>query len=130
LYVFIDNKKISRKINPKTIIDKNKYYSIKEVTDYNTLILNNNLKIKLLGIKEIHDKKNDAVDFLKNITKNKKIFLKYDNIIKCDNENNPCYLYLKNRTFVNAHLIKNNLVEVDTSIEYDYKSKFIKYGSK
>jgi len=127
-YIFIDNKKLNRIVDPNSINDENKYYSVKEIIDCNTLILNNNLKIKLLGIKEIHNKNNDAINFLKSITKNKKVFLKYDNIIKCDSENNFCYLYLKNKTFINAHLIKNNLVEVDTSINYKYKSKFIKYA--
>ena len=35
------------------------------------------------------------------------------------------YLYLKNKTFINAHLIKNGLVSVDTHANYKNKSKFI-----
>ncbi len=37
------------------------------------------------------------------------------------------YIYLKNKTFINAHLVKNNLVDVDTKMEYKYKNKFLEY---
>jgi site-specific DNA-methyltransferase (adenine-specific) len=58
-------------------------------------------------------------------TKGKRVFLKYDNI-KHDKENNLlCYLYLENKTFINAHLIKNGLVQVETNIEYKHKDKFL-----
>jgi len=34
------------------------------------------------------------------------------------------YLYLENKTFINAHLLKEKLVEVDDSVEFRYKQKF------
>jgi site-specific DNA-methyltransferase (adenine-specific) len=34
------------------------------------------------------------------------------------------YLYLENKTFINAHLLKAGLVEVDESMEFRYKEKF------
>jgi modification methylase len=37
------------------------------------------------------------------------------------------YIYLKNKTFINAHLVKNNLVDVDTKMDYKYKNIFLKY---
>jgi site-specific DNA-methyltransferase (adenine-specific) len=36
------------------------------------------------------------------------------------------YVYLSNRTFLNAHLIKRGLAEVDTSIGFKYRSRFMK----
>ncbi|HHE39135.1 MAG TPA: site-specific DNA-methyltransferase, partial [Candidatus Cloacimonetes bacterium] len=56
----------------------------------------------------------------KNKFKNQKIFLKYDKIKYDDDNNLLCYVYLRNKTFINAHLIKTGLVTVDTS--YDYKN--------
>ncbi|MEO0075917.1 MAG: thermonuclease family protein, partial [candidate division WOR-3 bacterium] len=54
------------------------------------------------------------------------VFLKYDNM-KHDSKNNLlCYLYLENKTFINAHLIKNGLVQVDSDIDFKYKNKFLK----
>ncbi|QSZ27437.1 hypothetical protein ACETAC_00420 [Aceticella autotrophica] len=41
--------------------------------------------------------------------------IKFDTV-KYDKDNNLlCYLYLKNKTFINGHLIKSNLVDVDIS---------------
>lgn len=37
-----------------------------------------------------------------------------------------CYLYLKNKTFLNAHLIKEGLVGKDTRFNFKYKDKFLK----
>jgi site-specific DNA-methyltransferase (adenine-specific) len=51
--------------------------------------------------------------------------LKFDKK-KYDEKNNLlCYLYLRNKTFLNAHLIKNGLVDVDTFFGYKYKTKFL-----
>ena len=56
----------------------------------------------------------------------RKVFLKYDSI-KYDSENTLlCYLYLENKTFINAHMLKNGLAEVDYSIDFKYKAKFEK----
>ena len=63
--------------------------------------------------------------FLTEKTKGKRVFLKYDNV-KHDKENNLlCYLYLENKTFINAHLIKNGLVKVDSDTNFKYKDKFL-----
>ena len=81
--------------------------------------------IKLIGIKEDTFINGKATDFLNDKLKGKKVFLRYDNI-KHDSENNLlCYLYLENKTFINAHLIKNGLVQVDSRIDFKYKEKFL-----
>jgi site-specific DNA-methyltransferase (adenine-specific) len=36
------------------------------------------------------------------------------------------YLYLENKTFVNAHLLKERLAEVDNGFDFKYKNKFLK----
>jgi site-specific DNA-methyltransferase (adenine-specific) len=36
------------------------------------------------------------------------------------------YLYLKNKTFINAHLIKNGLALSDKTLIYKSKNNFIK----
>ena len=75
---------------------------------------------------EPFDSTGEATKFLTNKTKGKRVFLKYDNI-KHDSENNLlCYLYLENKTFLNAHCIKNGLVQVDISIDFKYREKFLK----
>jgi site-specific DNA-methyltransferase (adenine-specific) len=82
--------------------------------------------IKLIGIKENPLINGKATDFLNDKLKGKKVFLRYDTV-KHDSENNLlCYLYLENKTFINAHLIKSGLVQVDSQIDFKYKDKFIK----
>ncbi len=34
-------------------------------------------------------------------------------------------IYMQNKTFINAHLIKSGLTDVNTSHNFKYKSKFL-----
>lgn len=135
-YIFNDpvrfNKKVdTKKLNFGSKIDSSReqqretYHSVKEILSSNMLLLDNGLKLRLIGIKEKKEVNGDAVKFLLKKIKGEKVFMKYDDI-KYDNDGNLfCYLYLKNKTFINAHLIKNRLADVDTSIDYKYKNKFL-----
>ncbi len=136
-YVFKDPIKFDKKVDPKKLefgskIDntpakREEYYRVKEVISPERLILNDGLVVRLLGIKQELEKKEEAVRFLEERVKGKKVSLKFD-AKKYDDENNLlCYLYMENRTFVNAHLIKNHLVVVDRSSAYSYKERFLNY---
>ncbi|HJH25894.1 MAG TPA: DNA methylase N-4, partial [Methanophagales archaeon] len=86
------------------------------------------LKIRLLGVKENIEKNSEAIRFLRGKIRGQKVFLKFDTV-KYDEDNNLlCYLYLENKTFINAHLIKNCLADVDITHSYKYKDKFLEYG--
>lgn len=134
-YIFKDPHTFDKKIDLKKFqfgskIDKDgstkreELYTIKEVISPEKLKLNNDLIIKLIGVKEDPLANGTATTFLIQKTKGKRVFLKYDNI-KYDNQNNLlCYLYLENKTFINAHLIKSGLVQVDSNIDFKYKNKF------
>jgi DNA modification methylase len=134
-YIFKDPVKFDKKIDPKKLkfgskIDnsdhqRETYYSVKEIISPEIVVLNNDLRVKLIGVKEKKGRNGEAMQFLQERLNSQKIFLKFD-AIKYDKEGNLlCYLYLKNKTFLNAHLIKNQLAEVDTSLNFKYKSKFI-----
>ncbi len=135
-YIFKDPHILDKKIDVKKLqfgskIDKDsptsrvELFSVKEIISPEKIRLNNDLIVKLIGIKEDPIINGKATDFLKEKLKGKRVFLKYD-IKKHDAENNLlCYLYLENKTFINAHLIKNNLVQVDNSIDFKYKEKFL-----
>ena len=134
-YQFKDPIKFNRKIDPKKLkfgskIDSSEparelFYSVKEVISPESIILNNGLRIKLIGVKTKKEVFNTALDFLNSKLKNQRVFLRFDNTKYDGNGNLLCYLYLKNKTFINAHLIKNNLADVDTSLDFHYKNKFI-----
>jgi len=78
-------------------------------------------------VKEVKSLNGEALEFLKEKLRGEKVFLKFDALKHDEKGNLLCYLYLKNKTFINAHLIKNKLVDVDTSNYYKYKSTFLSY---
>ncbi len=134
-YIFKDPIKFDKKVDPKKLkfgskIDNSyregeKYYIVKEIISPEILILNNGVKIKLLGIKERPEKKEEAMKFLKEKIRGQRVLMQFDSV-KYDKESNLlCYLYLFNNTFLNALLIKKNLTNVDTAFDYKYRSKFL-----
>ena len=135
-YIFKDPHILDKKIDVKKLqfgskLDKDssttreEFYTVKEIISPERLRLSNGLMIKLIGIKEDPIINGKATDFLNVKLKGKKVFLRYDNV-KHDSENNLlCYLYLENKTFINAHLIKSGLVQVDSKIDFKYKDKFL-----
>lgn len=134
-YQFVDTHKLNKKIDVKKIqygskIDANstgkreEFFTVKEIISPELIRLNNNLTIRLIGIKQNPSINGKATDYLINKVRGKKVFLKYDET-KHDNENNlMAYLYLENKTFINAHLLKENLALVDNSVDFKYKTKF------
>ena len=137
-YIFRDFHKFDKKTDPKKLqfgskIDKNsstqreEYFSVKEIISPELIRLNNDLVVRLIGVKEKKEVNGKATEFLKLKTKGQKVFLKFDEI-KHDNENNlMAYVYLKNKTFLNAHLIKNGLADIELSYQYKARDKFLKH---
>ncbi|RPF46770.1 site-specific DNA-methyltransferase (adenine-specific) [Thermodesulfitimonas autotrophica] len=134
-YIFRDPVKFDRKVNPKKLrfgskIDnahheRETYYTVEEIISPEILVLNGDLKIRLLGVKEKIEKTGEALAYLRQKTRGQKVFLRFDEIKYDDDNNLLCYLYLRNKTFINAHLIKNGLVAVDASLDYKHKEKFL-----
>jgi len=136
-YIFKDPHTLDKKIDVKTLqfgskIDKDsstkreELFTVKEVISPTIVRLNNNLTIKLIGVKEDPNINGKAVSYLIKKTKGKRVFLKFD-LMKYDKENNLlCYLYLENKTFINSHLIKNGLALIDNSLDFKFKNKFNK----
>ncbi len=133
-YVFKDFHTFDKKIDPTKLqfgskIDKNgssreEYYSVKEIISPELIKLSKGVTVRLIGIKEDVASNGEAIEFLKIKTKNQKVYMKFDKI-KYDEDNNLLsYLYLKNKTFLNAHLIKKGFALVDMQGEYRHKSKF------
>ncbi len=135
-YIFSDPHKLYKKIDIKKLqfgskIDKEssgkreEFFTVKEVISSEFLRLSNDTTVKLLGVKADENINGKAKAFLQDKTKGKRVFMKYD-ALKYDKDNNLlCYLYLENKTFINAHLIRSGLVQVDNQTEYKYKEKFL-----
>lgn len=144
-YIFSDPHKLDKKVDPKKLqfgskIDKNgsikrmDLYKVKRIISINRLILENDLEIKLLGIIPYPERykflgeyvNHEGCKFLQEKFNGNKIFLKFDELKYDEEENLLCYLYLENKTFINAHILKNGFAMVDDKTNYRLKSKFKK----
>ncbi len=140
-YIFKDFHHLDKKKDPKKLqfgskIDRNsstkreEYYSVKEIISPELIKLSNDLLVRLIGIKEKKETNGKSIEFLQLKTKGQKVFLKYDETKYDENNHLMVYLYLKNKTFLNAHLIKNGLADVDVSFNYKNKNRFINYSKE
>jgi len=138
-YIFKDPHKLDKKIDLKKLqfgskIDKDSgdrevYYSVKEVISPELVRLNNDLVVRLIGVKEKEAANGQAIRYLIEKTKGQKVFMKFDDQKYDDRNNLLCYLYLSNKTFINAHIIKEGLATVDVSSNFKYRDKFQKIGA-
>lgn len=134
-YIFQDPHKMNKKIDVKKMqfgskidnkkIEEEKFFQVKKIISPNKIEINNNIVIKLIGIKPIEKFEKEAMEFLENKLKKRKIFLKYDSLKYDDDNNMLCYIYLKNKTFINRHLIKTGYVDVERESDYIYKKSFL-----
>ena len=136
-YQFIDTHKIDKKIDVKKIqfgskIDasstgkRDELFSVKEIINPELLVLNNGLTIRLIGIRKNPALNGEATKYLQQKLQGKKVFLKYDEQKYDENNHLLAYLYLENKTFINAHMIKDKMAFVDNTAEFKYKNKFEK----
>lgn len=135
-YQFVDVHKIDKKIDIKKLqfgskIDKDsienreEFFSVKAIISPELMVLSNGMTVKLIGITQNPEINGKASAYLTEKCKGKKVFLKYDDK-KFDSENHlMVYMYLENKTFINAHLLKDKMALVDESYDYKYKNKFL-----
>jgi len=139
-YIFKDPVKFDKKVDPRKLqfgskinnqnSKREKYYLVKDIISPERLVVGDGLKVRLLGVREKPGNSNEAVEFLRGKTRGQKVFMKFDTV-KYDQDNNLlCYLYLQNKTFLNSHLIKKGLADVDTSLDYKFKEKFLTSAGK
>jgi len=134
-YVFKDPVEFDKKIDPRKLqfgskinnhrARREKYYSVKDIVSPEELVLENGLNVRLLGIKTRPETRNEATAFLKDKTHRQKVFMKFDATKHDDRNRLLCYMYLQNKTFLNAHLVRSGLVDVDTSVDYKLKTRFL-----
>lgn len=134
-YIFEDQVKFNKRIDPKAIKfgskicmgdtgEREEYFRIKEILSPEIIILENNLKVHLIGVKENIKERERALEFLKLKTSGQQVFLKFDSE-KYDSDGNlKAYIFLKNKTFINAHLIKRGFASVNEEENFKYKHKF------
>lgn len=138
-YIFEDKVRMERKIDPKKLafgskidcggngLKKDNFYKVADIISPDKVILGNGVAVRLIGVKPLRRREKDAMSFIKEKTKGQKVFMRFDGE-KYDREGNLlCYLYLSNKTFLNAHLIKFGFASADRRVRHRYSDRFIKY---
>jgi modification methylase len=134
-YIFKDPVKFDKKVDPRKLQfgskinngshNREEYCRVKEVLSPEELVVGDGLRVRLLGIKEKPGKHSEAMEFLRDKTNGQNVFMKFDTVKHDDQNHLLCYLYLQNKTFLNAHMIKQGLVSIDTDMDFRYKRKFM-----
>ncbi|MCL2488394.1 MAG: thermonuclease family protein [Oscillospiraceae bacterium] len=140
-YQFVDVHKFDKKIDIKKTpygsrVDaesetkREDLFSVRKIISPELIELQNETVVRLLGIKQDPVQTQNAYEYLSKIFKGRRVFMRYDSI-KYDDENRLlAYLYLDNKTFINAHLLKNKYAYVDNTIPFRLSDKFmnLRYG--
>ena len=136
-YIFKDPVKLDKRVDPRKLqfgsrIDNSNQHhdnlhSVRRIVSPEILLLDNGLKVKLLGVKAENGKIELAISFLKDKIGNQKVFLKFDDIKYDEDGNLLCYLYLQNKTFINGHLLRSGLVEFDEFSSFSRKQQLRNY---
>ena len=139
-YRFHDPHKLCLQVDPKKMAFGSKigeepevrdeYCSVKEIISPVSMRLSIGKTIRLLGVMENILKRKQAIQFLSQMTKGQRVFIKYDDSLKSNSKDLLCYLYLKNKTFLNAKLIQAGLADVDPHLDFKYKEKFLNLQTK
>lgn len=136
-YVFADPVQFDKKIDPNKLkfgskvsiedgkngVQREEYFTVKKILDINLIELSNGVIVRLLGVKKREDTAFEAIQFLHKKIGKGRIFLKFDSE-KYDRENHLlAYVYMQNKTFVNAHLLKHGFADIDMEIPFRYEEK-------
>ncbi len=106
---------------------KNEFYKVVEVLEDGRLKLDTGLIVKLRGI--VIAKLDTAISYLRQYLLKKKVYLRFDKGYVAGKESVEAYVYLKNKIFVNAYLIKSGVATVDRDSDFYLKNRFLKLES-
>ena len=135
-YRFRDPHALDKKIDPRKLKFGSKIengdngntgelYTVKDIISSILLKLNNNLNVRLLGLCEEPSFREQAIQYLETKAKGQRIYLKFDQDKHDEAGNLLAYVYLKNKTFINAHLAKTGFVSVDNTRHFKFQQKFL-----
>ena len=135
-YIFHDPVQFDKKIDPRKMSFGSKidlsgngngtkeFLRVRQVISPKEIEVSNGLIVRLIGIKEVAEKEGEATEWLWDKLKGESIYLKFDQIKYDENNRLLAYLYLKNKTFINLHFLRTNLVQLDKTFPFRYLEKF------
>ena len=139
-YVFRDPVKVDKKLDPRKLSFGSKIsgreekngedFVVERVVASNLLGLKGGVQVRLLGVRPVPNLENRAVEYLEATTKGGRVSLRFDGNNFDEAGNLLAYVYLQNKTFLNAHLIKRGLAAVDTGTPHRMRSRFDQYAAR
>ena len=101
-------------------------HKVTEIIDEHTITIDNGARVRFLGVRI--DKPAETLDYLRARILGKQVFLK--TIRPALAAGRAGYVYLKNRIFINAHLIKSGLGSPDLTVTINYRKSLSSYRRK
>jgi len=101
-------------------VDPAGLHKVTKIIDADTIELDTGLNVRFLGV--AINKKAETMDYLRRRILGKNVIIKDDQVM--DHNMVSAYVYLKNRIFVNAHIIKVGLGSPDLSVNHRLRDKF------
>ncbi len=92
---------------------REEFYRVKSVLAPDQLELNTGLKVRLIGVKAISGHSQAAVDFLQRVALRQRVCLQFDERKHEGDGTVRAYVYLENKTFLNAKIIREGYAVFD-----------------
>ncbi|MFI5355151.1 MAG: DNA methyltransferase, partial [Desulfobaccales bacterium] len=103
---------------------RDRLYKVVEITAAGRIRVDSGQTVGFLGVKAVQEA--EVRRYLTERLLGKLVILKFEGEEPLDKESLEAYIYLKNRIFINAHLIKAGLAEADATVKHRLKAKFIR----
>ncbi|WP_456486679.1 DNA methyltransferase [Candidatus Alkanophaga liquidiphilum] len=110
-------------IEPNLFRFKEGLYKVVEILSEDTVRLDTSLTVRLLGVDVLPERKEEALNYLRNFVRGKKVFLRFDSK-PAEKDIVYAYVYLKNKIFINKEMVRMGLAK-PANYPFSYKKKFI-----
>jgi site-specific DNA-methyltransferase (adenine-specific) len=117
------------KVSPRTP-EREEYYTVQRIIAPNLIELRDGPTIRLLGVSPLNTRRTEAMRYLKDLVDGQKIYLRFDQTRHDRDGRTLGYMYLSNRTFVNARLIKAGLAGIDEEFPFEKANLFQRYHNQ
>ena len=127
-FVFTDPVRIERKKSPSAAgvsRGRAKTCQVRKVLSGNSVLLSDGRLVVLRGIVVPKSREADAREFLLEKTRGQQVMTHH--LVEQAPDRLMAYLLLRNRTNLNAHLIKRGLALCDREVEHPMKARFLRY---
>jgi len=101
---------------------RERYFIVEEIISGNRLRLKDGPEITLHGVRENRRGRKELLGFLERELKGKAVCVREHDTGRPPKDGSSCYVYLKNRTFINARLIRDGLAELDETAALNHRS--------